>query len=735
MSKKLVNQNAGFGTGPVFFTAISTILGAILFLRFGYAVGHVGFFGTVAIIIVGHLVTIPTAMAIAEIATNQKVEGGGEYYIISRSFGLNIGAAIGIALFLSQAISVAFYVMAFAEAFEPVFNWVAQEYDMVLDKRAVSIPAMALLALLILTKGADLGVKALYIVVVVLFASLIMFFLGSTDYVAGDDLLTKSVDNPENFFTVFAICFPAFTGMTAGVGLSGDLKDPSKSIPFGTLAATLFGMVVYVFIAYKLTSSASPEDLATNQLIMGDIALWYPIVPIGLACATISSALGSIMVAPRTLQALASDNIVPLNNFNAFASKGKGKNNEPFNAALITIVIAFGIIAINNVDFVAELISMFFMVTYGSLCLISFLQHFAGDPSYRPAFRSRWYISLLGFIMCVWLMFKMNMTYAFLAVFIMVGLYIIITTYTRDRKGLAAVFQGVVFQVSRKLQIFLQKTDKSETNWRPSVVCVSESSFNRFHAFNMLRWISHKHGFGTYIHRINGYYSRDTSQEANGAMQRLIYLANESNVFLDTLISPSYTSAIAQVIQLPGVSGKDNNMILFEFAKWQPEDLDSILDNYGLVKSGDFDVCILASSQRNFGRKQSIHIWIKPEDYANANLMILLGYILIGHPEWKGAQIKIYAVYPTDEIEEQSIALRKLIATGRLPISRHNIEILASQEDKNIKTMINEYSCDAALTIIGFRTESMKDKSISMFEGYDKVGSILFVNSDEEKVI
>ncbi len=111
------------GTAPVFFTAISTILGAILFLRFGYAVGTVGFWGVIFIILLGHLVTIPTAMAISEIATNKRVEGGGEYFIISRSLGLNIGATIGMALFLSQAISVAFYVIAFTESFEFFFDY------------------------------------------------------------------------------------------------------------------------------------------------------------------------------------------------------------------------------------------------------------------------------------------------------------------------------------------------------------------------------------------------------------------------------------------------------------------------------------------------------------------------------------------------------------------------------------------------------------------------------------
>ncbi|MEZ4886241.1 MAG: amino acid permease [Chitinophagales bacterium] len=746
-----MQKKVGFGTAPVFFTAISTILGAILFLRFGYAVGAVGFWGTVLIVIVGHLVTIPTAMAIAEIATNQKVEGGGEYYIISRSFGLNIGAAIGIALFLSQAISVAFYVIAFAEAFEPVLQWLdqryvwLQDYPFLLDstgllkRQVISIPAMTLLSILILTKGADLGVKALYVVVFVLFISLIMFFIGDTGFAATYDgnILMKSIDGDVNFFTVFAIVFPAFTGMTAGVGLSGDLKDPSKSIPYGTLTATISGMVIYIFIAYKLAVSASATDLVNNQLIMGEIALWYPIVPIGLACATVSSALGSIMVAPRTLQAIGGDKVTPFRKFNFFIGKGKGNNNEPFNAAIITIIISFGIIIIGDVNFVAEIISMFFMVTYGSLCLISFLQHFAADPSYRPTFRSRWYISLLGFFMCVWLMFKMNPSYAFLSVAFMVGLYLFISTSEQGQKqrGMAAIFQGVVFQVSRQIQVFLQKAEKGEVEWRPSVVCVSSDSFNRFHAFDMLRWMSHRYGFGTYIHLIDGFYQEATVGQAQKNMQRLLAIANRSNVYIETLISPSYTSAIAQVIQLPGISGKDNNMIMFEFAKRHPENLKGILSNYKLVKSGDFDICVLGSSERGFGHRTSIHIWIKPNDYENSNLMILLGYIISNHPDWKRAVIKIFAVYPPEQIEAEQANLERVIAEGRLPIAASNIEIIAKKENKEIKEIINEYSADAALTIIGFHDDTLEREGEDMFEGYGELGSILFVHSDHQKVI
>ena len=168
----------GFGTAPVFLASISTILGAILFLRFGYAVAHASLWGTIVVILLGHLVTIPTALAVSEIATNRRVAGGGAYYIISRSFGTSIGGAIGIALYLSQAISVAFYLVAFAEAFAPAYDWVSATYGLNPDPRWVSIPTGVALLAVVLAKGASLGVSALRIVSAVLAASILVFFLG-----------------------------------------------------------------------------------------------------------------------------------------------------------------------------------------------------------------------------------------------------------------------------------------------------------------------------------------------------------------------------------------------------------------------------------------------------------------------------------------------------------------------------------------------------------------------------
>lgn len=780
-----------FGTAPVFFTAISTILGAIMFLRFGFAVGSVGFLGTLAIILIGHAVTIPTAMAIAEIATNQKVEGGGEYYIISRSFGLVIGSTIGLALYLSQAISVAFYIMAFTEAFNTGIDWLILNFDLPAwvvwllgKKQLISVPALLILTVIVLTKGADLGVKALYVVVATLAISMVAFFAGTTEYehthdfapfatvyntevpddttvvlrqspAAADSTIVfnevpvieaqpappnpASPGLPIGFFTVFAIIFPAFTGMTAGVGLSGDLRDPGRSIPLGTLAATLAGMFVYFLIAYKLTTSASPEDLAdTSKLVMADIAIqgWW-LIPVGLAAATISSALGSIMVAPRTLQAIARDHIFPTPSINRWIAIGKGENDEPYNASVITVLIAMAFIFMGAIDSVAEVISIFFMVTYGSLCLISFLNHFAADPSYRPRFRSKWFISLFGAIACFGLMFFMNTSYALLAVVLMVGMYFLISSFNPDKRSIAVIFQGVIFQLSRRLQVFLQKADKEKTSWRPSAVVLTSDSFQRLGAFDMLRWIAQKYGFGTYIHQIKGYLSRQTNQEAKDIKKRLIRMAeaSESNIYVDTLISPSYTSSVAQVIQLPGIAGTDNNLLLLEFSKHDPEDLEDIIDNFKLIRSVDFDVAILASSGRGFGLKKQIHIWLTSQDFDNANLMILLAYVLLGHKDWAEAEIKIFALYPEATCEDERRHLYLLIDAGQLPISTQNIKVITRNPDLDTRSIINEKSQDSDLTILGFREEAVKHRGKDVFLGYSNIGNLLFVNAVEQKDI
>lgn len=732
----------GFGTAPVFLASISTILGAIMFLRFGYAVGHQGVAGALLIVVLGHLVTVPTALAIAEIATNRRVEGGGEYFIISRSFGTGIGGAIGVSLYLSQAISVAFYMIAFAQAFTPLAPWFEHVTAMPFDPRMVSIPATLALVGLMVARGANLGVRALWVVASVLGLALAMFFLGEPlEGVPSADVgLFAGVESADPFILVFAICFPAFTGMTAGVGLSGDLANPRRSIPLGILSATGVGLLVYVVLVAKLAASAPPEALAADQLIMSRIALWGPIIPIGLACATLSSAIGSILVAPRTLQALARDRVTPAPPVNSFLAHGTGTANEPRNATLVTAALAMAFVSMGDVDFVARIISMFFMVTYGALCLISFLEHFAARPSYRPSFRSRWYLSLLGAVMAFLLMFQMDPLYAGLAILLMAGLYRGIEVGRRgEPNDLAVILRGVMTQLTRTLQITLQKTQgREETDWRPSFITVNGRSFERAAPMQLLGWLCYRHGFGTYLHFIQGVLDTRTYHESREALRRLLVDAQYRGrgIYVDTMVSPSMRSALAQSLQFPGVSGMENNTVLFEFSLNDDETVrDEVQDGCLLTSTAHLNTLVLRHGEHFFGNRAEIHIWLTWHDYRNASLMILLSYILIGHPDWNRAEIRIFAAFPEAQAADQTRRLKDMIAAGRLPIAEQNLTIIPTDDRSDFARLVEERSATADLAILGFTEERLRTKGFDLLLRHPALRDVLFVNAQQRILI
>lgn len=737
--KKKSTKGYGFGTSPVFLAGISTILGAILFLRFGYAVGHTGVFGTILIILIGHAITIPTAMAIAEIATNLKVEGGGEYFIISRSFGSVVGGTIGISLYASQAISVAFYMIAFAEAFTPAFGWVEGIVGFAPQTWMISIPATVGLMVLMVFKGANIGVSALWAVVAILAVSLAAFFLGGQSQAEASLDIFAKVSDPDNFFLVFAIIFPAFTGMTAGVGLSGDLKNPRKSIPLGTMAATVVGMFVYILVVLKLGTSLSPDELVDGQFAMSKIALWGPIIPIGLGAAALSSAIGSILVAPRTLQALAKDNIIPVPLSNEFLSKGKKETNEPFNATLFTAVLVLAVVLSGNVNFVAKIISMFFMITYGSLCMVSFLEHFAGNPSYRPTFRSKWYISIIGAIGSFVMMFQMAPVYAVIAVSAMAVIYISIRRKQSGEDDLSNMIEGALFQLTRQLQVLIQRKQTTiNESWRPSFIAISYNSFKRLAPFDLLRWISHYYGFGTFIHYIRGRLDGETYQEAKVKLDQLISQskASKTSIYVDTVVSPSFKDAVAQIVQIPGISGMENNGILFEFHHAGEEELAEIIEGCAYAAIVDYNICVLRSSDHHFGYKKQIHIWLTPGDYRNANLMILMAYIILGNPEWKDCEVNLYVAFETKELNKELKRLYQLIEEGRIPISENNLKRIPwDRKAKSFENLVTENSDSADLVIMGFSVKKVQQEKGAFFKKFENVNEILFVRAGQKIAI
>jgi len=252
-----------------------------------------------------------------------------------------------------------------------------------------------------------------------------------------------------------------------------------------------------------------------------------------------------------------------------------------------------------------------------------------------------------------------------------------------------------------------------------------------------MRWISHQHGFGTYFHYIEGYFSKQTYTESRIILNELIdsLSERESTLYIDTMISPSYTSAIAQVIQSPSISGMENNMVVFEYDKNHPEELKRILENINLVRAGDFDICIFGNCAAPVRYRNGIHVWIKTTDEKNTNLMILLGYIIMAHPDWKRSYIKIFNICTDSHCENVKRELEDLIATGRLPITLTNIEIITLSGNQTIGEVVAEHSLNAGLTLIGFHESTIKHGNTEYFTEFEGIGDVLFVNAIKSKKI
>jgi len=455
----------------VFIPCLLNIWGVIMFLRLGYVVGQAGILLACLIVFISKVVTTLTALSLCAICTNGEVKGGGVYFLISRALGPIYGGTIGVLFFLAQAVATSLYVIGFAESLSELLVDAGVPYMTGSELNDVRI--LGLLTSIILLMVAMIGVSwyakcqvGLLVTLLVSMFSVVIggFFPGipseSENEQAGfvgyalRNLDPNFVTDPDNtrveqtFFTVFAVFFPAATGVMAGANLSGDLKDPSSAIPKGTLGAIAVTFVSYIILVWVVGSAnlacsdADGEEfcmnfetaaqtgnvpeggLIFNKLIMGNMSIWSPLFYVGVFAATLSSALASLVGAPRILQSVAGDKVFPWPWFNYFG-KGHGVNNEPIRAYVLTFLICCGCVSIGSLDVIAPLISNFFMVSYAFTNYACFASSYARYPGWRPSFQyyNKW-LSLFGFFLCIAVMFLMDWLTAILTVILAAMLYV-----------------------------------------------------------------------------------------------------------------------------------------------------------------------------------------------------------------------------------------------------------------------------------------------------------------------
>jgi len=509
--EEITNPQGRFGTFEGVFTpCVLTILGVIMFMRSGFVIGHSGLWLGLAILGFSKLITVLTTLSLSAISTNTEVRGGGVYFMISRSLGPDFGGTIGITLFIAQAVGVSFYIIGFTEALvgsiSPILGFLGSETETVAQvltgfRVPQIISSLVVGGLFYLTfKGADVVMKIQNYVLIILLISVASFLLGGLlDFNQEIFEASKASNFTDgiSFWTAFAIFFPAATGITAGANMSGDLKNPERSIPWGTLLAILFTVIIYVAQFVLVAGSTPRADLKSAPFeSLKALSIFSPLIILGVFAATLSSALGSFLGAPRILQAMGRDGLMKVL---TFFSKGVGPADEPQRATILTFVIALGVIWAGDLNAVAEVISMFFLIAYGTINLSAFVESKGGNPSFRPTFKFfHWGLALAGAIGCGVAMMKINDTYALIALSVSAIIY-----FYLKKQDIKASFgdakRGYVFRGIRDSLNLLEGTKAHPKNWRPVLVAITEDPGKEKPLLQVGSWLESGRGMYTIL--------------------------------------------------------------------------------------------------------------------------------------------------------------------------------------------------------------------------------------------
>jgi solute carrier family 12 sodium/potassium/chloride transporter 2 len=706
-----------FGTfAGVFTPSLLTILGVIMYMRLGWVVGNAGLIGTIIIIIIAHVISVTTGLSISSVATDKKIGAGGVYYVLSRSMGIPIGGSIGIALYVGTALSIALYLIGFAESFNNFFDLGMSINDFRITG-TIALLSITILALI----STSIALKTQYIILSAIAVSIISVVLGTRDFVPEtvNMFATKDAMSME---IVFAVFFPAVTGFTAGIAMSGDLKDPKTSIPTGTLWAIGVGLVVYISLAIFISLSVNSETLKTDYNILMKMALFSPAVVAGIWGATLSSALGGILGGPRILQAMSMDKVTP-----KIFSKGKGHNNEPVNALIMVFLIAEAGILIGELDVIARVVSMFYLTAYGFINIAFFLENWA-NPDFQPTFKIKRWIGLLGFFACFAVMFKLDMFAMIAALTVVAGLY-----FWLQRKEVKLqsndVWRSVWENVVNKGLKKINANNEDNANWNPNIILFSGHSKHQSYLLELSKTVSGRTGIVTNFKLILDKGNNKPLKKTEQVVSDEAF--SDLGIFARQIKVDNIYTGIRNIATTFGFSGVEPNTIMMgwpkglEGSKEYAEMTEELLHlDYNLLYL-DFD------KKAKFGNYKTVDLWWRETDSKNAEMMLNIARFIIASPLWQNTRIRVLFVNNNNvnnkivytKIDNLVKDLRVII---EIKIIDNAIEQVAFYD------LIKQFSGATDLTLIGipnYKIEQQAEFIVKTNHLFEAIGSTLLVKA------
>ncbi len=697
MSKNKTVQQHKFGTFlGVYLPSLLTILGLIMYLRFGWVVGNMGVPMTILIVIMASSITFITGLSASAIATNIKVGIGGEYYLVSRSLGLEPGGAIGIPLYLCRTLSITFYSFGLAEAllmFWPQ-SWGAPPAHIVQIVAVVVIVLVTLLS----GKSAKLVLKAQIPILIFVILSILALAIGVFSHPLRAPEWTPTYRTaPQGFWYVFAVFFPAVTGFTAGIGMSGDLKNPGESIPKGTLGAVVTGAVLYMIIPVLLSITVllSFDQLADPDLGVGT---WTKVAFLGgilvypaVLGAILSSAFGSVLAGPRVLQALALDGLAP-----KFLTK-LSKSGQPAVATWVSGAIALAAVTLGNLNTIAQYVSVLFLTLYVAINISAAVEELVKEPSYRPKLKVPWYISMLGALGAIWVMYLINPYACIFALILESAIFIYLKSKSLEQQWGDAT-SGLWINVARYALLQLNKKKLLSRNWRPFMLLFVSDVKERFQLVKLAAALGQNRGVLTVSKLI---FDFGISSEKREEMQmQMLKELHEKNLEAFCEVNPvkDLNEGMLTISASHGLGVMKTNTIVFGWSEEKENqisqlkvirDLSQINKNILLVRfNKDY------SSKKKY---KQIDLWWGGRE-KNGDLMLLLAYLLKLNKHWNKAAITIRsAVNTLEEKQKLETGIIKLLPDAKVD-AKVDISLI---EDKDFTDLLVEKSKKADLVFLG----------------------------------
>ncbi|XP_042262818.1 solute carrier family 12 member 1 [Thunnus maccoyii] len=620
------------------------IWGVMLFIRLSWVFGQAGWGLGIVVIALSCVVTTITGLSMSAICTNGVVRGGGAYYLISRSLGPEFGGSIGLIFAFANAVAVAMYVVGFAETVVDLLKeHDALMVDEINDIRIVGCITVVLL-LAISVAGMEWEAKAQIVLLIILLVAIVNVFVGTFipatetkksqgffNYNAKifSENFPPAFRDGESFFSVFSIFFPAATGILAGANISGDLRDPQAAIPKGTLLAILITGITYLAVALCVSatvvrdatgnitdiitgnnhhcngsavaacelgydfSSCEVDDckfgLMNNFQVMTMVSGFGPLIIAGTFSATLSSALASLVSAPKVFQALCKDNIYKALHFFA---KGYGKNNEPIRGYVLTFIISVGFILIGNLNIIAPIISNFFLASYALINFSCFHASYAKSPGWRPAYKfyNMW-LSLLGAVLCCGVMFVINWWAALLTYGIEILLYIYVTVKKPDVNWGSST-QAVTFVSAVSNALSLSGVEDHVKNFRPQILALTGSARTRPALLDLAHGFSKNYGLCLSCEVFVGPRSEALEEMNSGMEKNQLWLRKtKRKAFYAAVACESFREGTESLLQASGLGRMKPNTLMIGFKRnWRTAGTEALLSYVGVLHDAfDFE--------------------------------------------------------------------------------------------------------------------------------------------------